>query len=176
MKRIAFCLILTVISYCSHGATEICPNPDSHTGQPDPWHFRYVPDDGSQAKVPNPCNSCDDPRNAEAAACGVFRFMRSAACTGVRCEDSQGDFQFYRTFKNQFGLQYDIRYKDPIKYPRAEGENCRFLVWALNPSIGVEDIRTRTDYPYWNQAWRASQHFVKPAYPSCRLDSLSSQP
>jgi CDP-diacylglycerol pyrophosphatase len=87
----------------------------------------------------------------------------------VRCHDSQGIFQFYRSFRDQFALQYDIRFKDPINYPRAEGENCRFLVWALNPSIGVEDIRSRADFPYWSQAWRASQRFVKPAFPPMQV-------
>jgi CDP-diacylglycerol pyrophosphatase len=92
--------------------------------------------------------------------------MHSTDCQGKRCQDNQGIIRFYRTFKTQFGLQYDTRYRSPLDYPRAKGENCRFLVWALNPSIGVEDIQTRTDYPYWNQAWRASQHFVKPGFPA----------
>jgi CDP-diacylglycerol pyrophosphatase len=95
--------------------------------------------------------------------------MRSADCQGKRCQDNQGIFRFYRPFKTQFGLQYDTRYRNPLEYPMAKGEKCRFLVWALNPSIGVEDIQTRTDYPYWNQAWRASQYFIKPAFPAKKV-------
>jgi hypothetical protein len=148
-----------------NAGTELCPNPNTFTGQADPDHYRYLPAGGSPTSVPSPCNSCDDPLNADFAACGVYRFMHSTACQGRQCRDTQGILNIYRTFKNQFALQYDIRYRDPVRYPRAEGENCRFLVWALNPSIGAEDIHTRTDYSYWNQAWRASQHLVKPSFP-----------
>lgn len=163
--------MLTLVNPLSQVATEICPESSSDTGQPDPGHFRYLPGGGSQSQyaVPNPCNSCDDPQNADAAACSVFRLMRSKECAGARCRDSQGTFQFYRSFRDQFALQHDIRYEDPIKYPRAEGENCRFLVWALNPSIGVEDVRSRADFPYWSQAWRASQRFVEPAFPQMQV-------
>lgn len=165
MHRVLFLVAMTIIPHIANAATELCPNPNTLTGRADPDHYRYVPADGAPTAVPYPCNSCDDPVNADFAACGVYEFMHSADCQGKRCQDNQGIFKFYRSFKNQFGLQYDIRYRDPVRYPRAEGENCRFLVWALNPSIGVEDVHTRTDYPYWNQAWRASQHLVKPSFP-----------
>ena len=165
MRLALLFITLAVMTPAVDAATELCPNPNTLTGQPDPDHYRFVPADGLPTSVPSPCNSCDDPLNANFAACGVYGFIHSAGCQGRQCQDHQGIFNFYRTFKNQFGLQYDIRYRDPIRYPKAEGENCRFLVWALNPSIGVEDIHTRTDYPYWNQAWRASQHLVKPSFP-----------
>ncbi len=165
MHRVLLLVTLAIIPHVVNAATELCPNPNTLTGQPDPDHYRYVPAEGIPTSVPDPCNRCDDPLNADLAACGVYRFMHSTDCQSSRCKDNQGVFNFYRTFRKQFALQYDIRYRDPVRYPRAEGENCRFLVWALNPSIGVEDIHARTDYPYWNQAWRASQHLVKPSFP-----------
>ena len=176
MSCSALFLGLTLASQVINAATERCPNPNTLTGQSDPDHFRYVPVGGAPSAVPEPCNSCDDPINTEVAACKVFRFMHSADCAGDFCQDEQGIFNLYRSFTSQFSLQYDTRYRDPVKYPKAVGENCRFIVWALNPSIGLEDTHTRTDYPYWNHAWRASQHLVKPAFPEDWLGLIIQSP
>lgn len=168
MKLDFHALILGLIlglSPATHARTGLCPNPNTLTGRPDPGHFHLITGDEDKDAVPLPCNSCEDPNNAEFSACRIYQFLHSPACKGRNCKDDQGIFKLHRTFKNPFGLQYDTRHLDPTRYPRASGENCRFLIWALQPSIGVEDIQTRTRHPYWELAFRASQHWVRPAFP-----------
>ncbi|MEJ1938430.1 hypothetical protein WDZ92_50190, partial [Nostoc sp. NIES-2111] len=61
----------------------------------------------------------------------------SPACASGRCADRQGEFAVHRD--QGIILQYDTRFRQPERYDRARGENCRFVVWAMEPVVGVED-------------------------------------
>ena len=64
-----------------HAGTGLCPNPNTLTGRPDPGHFHLITGDEDKDAVPLPCNSCEDPNNAEFSAClstGLFWLAGSA--------------------------------------------------------------------------------------------------
>lgn len=63
-----------------------------------------------------------------------------------------------------------MRYQDPARFPRARGENCRFIVWASEPVIGVEDVNAYAGRNYWLDAYLASQTLVEPPF---RRDDLA---
>lgn len=149
----------------SQAVTARCPSPNSFTGLEDPDHYVLLPSIDVQTRMPAPCSRCDDPENAAHSGCLVHRLLTSDACGSGRCQDDEGIFVLNASPSRRVALQRDLRYLSPAEHPLARGENCRFLLWALEPSIGIEDRNSRTDFPYWNEAWRASQSLVHPAFP-----------
>lgn len=136
----------------------------------------YSPSENNASdQVPNQCNSCLDPTNAVHKACGVDAFLRSQVCSGPSCSDAQGAFVFYRASHLKFSLQHDLRYRDPVRFPRATGESCRFLIWSVDPVIGVEDAALRDRYNFWRQAYIASSTLVQPTFATAEL-ALAIQP
>jgi hypothetical protein len=101
--------------------------------------------------------------------CKIYQFLHSSNCQASRCQDEQGVFRLFAKPTDRFALQYDTRYLDPVSFPKAEGENCRFLIWALEPSTGLEGSNSRNNYPYWHQAWKVSQQRVRPAFHSMEV-------
>lgn len=69
----------------------------------------------------------------------------------------------------RYALQRDLRYTNPERFPRAAGETCRFLLWALDPIIGVEDQKALGHLNYWRLAFEASQQQVVPPFPPDRV-------
>ena len=140
----------------------LCPaNP---AGQSGAEHWASPAQANAHDKAPEPCRSCDDPRNASADTCKVRRFITSPACAGGRCADGQGAFMANRRAEGGFVLQYDTRFESPDTYPSARGENCRFILWALDPVIGIEDTSGLSVRNYWSDAYFASQSLVTPAF------------
>lgn len=152
-------------------ATYECLAPQgSKTGQ---WYspLRMNVDD----RVPRQCETCIAPENFTHHACRVDRFIRSSLCSGLVCSDTQGEFLMQHGQSKRFALQHDLRFQDDSKYPRASGESCRFILWALDPVVGVEDIYLRKQKNYWQQSFEASQQLVSPRFPMSSL-ALGIQP
>ncbi|PPE78667.1 hypothetical protein C3941_17630 [Kaistia algarum] len=152
-----------------------CPIVNTLTGRPDPAHFVSPPEANNDDKAPIPCNSCADPANISQKTCGVYRFLNSEACAIGHCADGQGEFVFHKEDGRDFALQYDTRYRNPARFPKARGENCRFLVWATQPVVGIEDTNTFAGRNYWLDAYLASQTLVEPPFPRDDL-ALAIQP
>ncbi|WP_247657568.1 CDP-diacylglycerol diphosphatase [Aquabacter sp. L1I39] len=150
------------------GAPFLCPAFPSDSPALDHWASPSRAN--AYDKVPAPCRSCDDPRNAGAKACTVRRFITSPLCAGGRCSDSQGEFMADRKADGGFVLQYDTRFQSPDRYPRAAGENCRFILWARDPVIGIEDVNGLSARNFWSDAYFASQSLVTPPF---ALDGLA---
>lgn len=143
-------------------STHVCsPAAAAGAGQP---HWASPSEANEDDKAPEPCASCAEAANATAGTCAIYRFLTSNACAGGRCSDAQGDFVRYENGSAPFFLQYDTRYRDPARYPRAQGENCRFLLWAAAPVIGIEDIPGYSGRNYWQDAYAASQSLVVPPF------------
>ena len=155
-----------VVSFSAMASTQACPVVNTFTGLADPDHYVYS---GQTDGVPLPCNTCEDPANAQNVRCKIYQFLHSSNCQASRCQDKQGVFRLFARSTDRFALQYDTRYLDPVSFPKAKGENCRFLIWALEPSAGLEDANSRNNYPYWHQAWKASQQRVRPAFHSMEV-------
>lgn len=143
-------------------AIRACPSLNRLTGQPDPGHWISLPAANADDKAPAACNSCADPANAGQKTCAVYRFLTSEACASERCADRQGEFAVHRD--RGIILQYDTRFRQPERYHRARGENCRFIVWAMEPVVGVEDTNAYAGRNDWLTAYRASQTLVAPAF------------
>lgn len=62
----------------------------------------------------------------------------------------------------RYALQQGRRYQYPDKFPFDAKNNCHFILWALNPVIGLEDSNQRDNYNYWNQAYQAARKQVRP--------------
>ncbi len=145
-------------------AVRACPAVSSLTGRPDPAHWSSLPEANSDDKAPHACNPCTDPANRAAKTCAVYRFITSEACASGRCADGQGEFAFHRDEGRGIVLQYDTRYRQPEHFSRARGENCRFIVWSMEPVVGVEDATAYALRNDWLTAYRASQTLVAPPF------------
>ncbi|MDQ0305422.1 CDP-diacylglycerol diphosphatase [Ancylobacter polymorphus] len=142
---------------------QACPlNPSATTGQVLQW--ASPPAANRDDKAPLPCAPCTDPANRATKTCAVFRLLTSEACAGGRCADAEGEFVRRRHGGDEFFLQYDTRHRDPARYPRARGENCRFVLWAIAPVIGIEDVAGYAGRNYWQDAYVASQTMVEPPF------------
>ncbi len=152
-----------------------CPIVNTLTRAPDPGHWYSPKQQNAYDHVPNQCNSCLDPDNADQRACGVSKLIHSGECSGLHCGDDEGEFFLYPKLPWQIGLQHDLRFRDPDRFKGAQGEDCRFIQWALRPVIGVEDVNLRTSLNYWRLAYLASQSLVEPPFPDHRL-AIAIQP
>jgi CDP-diacylglycerol pyrophosphatase len=128
-------------------------------------HFYSPAQFNADDQVSDQCQPCSLLENASHNSCKVGQFIRSAACAGSFCKDAQGAFLMRHEADKRFALQHDLRFLDEDKYLRAKDENCRFIFWALDPEIGIEDFRQHKKSDYWSQAFEASQHLVSPAFP-----------
>lgn len=152
-------------------STQECSSESAHkAGQ---WYS--PPDMNQDDRVPSQCETCLAPDNASHNACRVDRFIRSSQCSGAVCSDSQGDFLIQHDQSQNFALQHDLRFQNVIKYPLASGESCRFIFWAMEPVVGVEDLYLRKQNNYWKQSFEASQKLVLPGFPVLNL-ALGIQP
>lgn len=141
---------------------QACPsNPSATAGQ---VQWTSPPQANQHDKAPKPCAPCTDPANISAKTCAVFRFLTSEACASGRCADAEGEFVRRSHGGDAFFLQYDTRYRDPARHPRARGENCRFVLWAVAPVIGIEDVAGYAGWNYWQDAYVASQTMVEPPF------------
>lgn len=137
------------------------PNPSATAGQ---VQWTSPPQANRDDKAPKPCAPCSDPANISAKTCAVFRFLTSEACASGRCTDAEGEFVRRSHGGDTFFLQYDTRYRDPVGHPRALGENCRFVLWAMAPVIGIEDVAGYAGRNYLQDAYVASQTMVEPPF------------
>lgn len=179
LKRVTVLLIIPFLLSCSsrtitNTSTENQPvapqtfqcqsiNSESLNRDQNHWHSLSLSNIDDQAI--NQCNSCLDPLNTNHKSCRVDSFLRSNICAGTSCGDTQGLFNLYNSNGYRLALQHDLRYQNPGLYPRAQGEGCRFILWALDPVIGVEDKNRRSAINYWREAYLASQTTVQPPYP-----------
>ncbi|MCX5496081.1 CDP-diacylglycerol diphosphatase [Kaistia dalseonensis] len=163
LALVCFCLALGMVPATSGArepATRACPfGPDQAE------HWISPPEANNNDKAAAQCRSCADPVNASARTCAVYRFLWSQACAAGRCADRQGEFVRHDEGGQSFFLQYDTRHRDSARYPFARGENCRFLLWAIEPVAGIEDVAGYAGQNYWRDAYFASQNFVVPAFP-----------
>jgi len=144
-------------------STERCPVVNTLTGRQDADHWFSPARQNADDHAPNQCNSCVDQGNLDQKTCGVWKLIHSAMCGSQHCSDAEGEFFSYPGLN--IGLQHDLRFHDPARFKSADGENCRFILWALNPVIGIEDINARTRVNYWQLAYQASQSLVEPPFP-----------
>lgn len=141
-----------------------CPLRPTSTAAGPVLHWASPPEANKDDKAPAPCAPCTDPANASAGTCAVFRFLNSDACASGRCADAQGEFIRRDNSGSVFFLHYDTRYRDPGRYAKARGENCRFVLWAIPPVIGIEDVPGHAGRNDWQDAYVASQTMVEPAF------------
>ncbi|HWJ73325.1 MAG TPA: CDP-diacylglycerol diphosphatase [Kaistia sp.] len=141
-----------------------CPTLNTLSGKPDPDHWVSPPEANKDDKAPHACNPCADPANLGSKTCAVYRFLTSEACASGRCADSQGDFVFHPDVGRGVILQFDTRYQHPERHPSARGENCRFIMWSMEPVIGVEDANAYAPRNDWLTAYRVSQTLVAPPF------------
>lgn len=120
-------------------------------------------------RVPDQCLDCRSDPNREDPSCYVDHFLRSEKCRSSFCEDEQGQFMLRMARTERYALQRDLRYTLPQEFPRAADENCRFIIWALDPIIGVEDPSSAALVNYWELAFAASQNLIEPALPVDRI-------
>lgn len=120
-------------------------------------------------RVPDQCLDCRSAPNRDHPSCYVDQLLRSEKCLSSFCEDEQGQFLLRKARSERYALQRDLRYMLPQKFPRAAGENCRFIIWALDPIIGVEDANSAAHVNYWELAFAASQRLIEPAIPADRI-------
>ena len=165
---LGLCLALGMVpaaSLAREPATRACPVGAGSAGGAPAGHWISPPEANNDDKAAAQCRSCADPANASAKTCAVYRFLQSQACAGGRCADGQGEFVRHDEGGRSFFLQYDTRHRDPARYPRARGENCRFLLWAVEPVAGIEDVGGYAGRNYWRDAYFAAQDLVEPAFP-----------
>ncbi|MFM8445138.1 MAG: CDP-diacylglycerol diphosphatase [Methylococcus sp.] len=148
--------------------TEQCPNP-AHYPKPlpspdDPDHWYSPAADNLGDKASEQCNSCEDPQNNVEASCIVYKTLTTTCQGKTSCTVSQkGTFNLYP--KWGYALEHDLRYTDQSQ-PKYKNDTCHMLIFALSPTIGIEDSNHRDNYNYWPEAYYASQHLMNPAIPN----------
>lgn len=153
--------------------SEQCPAVNTFTGRADPGHWFSPIAQNADDHVPLQCNTCLDPKNSGQRACGVARLLHSDACSGDQCGDDEGAFR--READLNVILQHDLRFQNESRFTSAHGENCRFILWALEPAIGIEDTNARSARNYWRLAYLAARTRVDPPFPDHRL-AIAVQP
>ena len=137
-------------------ATKLCPDPNTLTREADPNHYFATQTSGD--KAPNQCNSCADPKNNATSACAVYNVLRSKDC-GIgktkRCEEKTAPFSKFNIYAGTY-VRYALAQVSPNSTP------CHFVVFALDPVIGVEDVRHRGEQNFWDNAYYASQKVISP--------------
>ena len=138
-----------------------CPN-DS---QPKHWHS---PASNNLAdKAPDQCATCASVANQSHPSCIVYRILHSEDCRDGRCGNEQGEF--WVNWQGGYAIQQSLRYRQPLKFILDAGSNCWFLVWALEPVIGVEHVVARDKVNYWRVGFEAATQMVQPPIPQTQL-------
>lgn len=149
-------------------ATEKCPDPAQYPApmpsphDPDHW---YSPADRNHGdKASYQCNSCEDTRNTGEPSCIVYQTLTTTCKGKTTCTvPLKGKFNLY--VNKAFALEHDLRYLDP-QQPRYAKDTCHAIIFALKPTIGIEDSNNRDNYNYWPNAYWASQQLIIPAVPA----------
>ena len=125
-------------------------------------------------RVPQQCASCAVPVNRADRACAVSAILWSAPCASApTCGDRIGAFRLDHA--RRLALQQSLRFLvDPDGKDRLS--NCHFLVWALDPIIGLEDGALRDSPDLWRQAHHMAAHWIEPAIPDAELALLVQPP
>jgi CDP-diacylglycerol pyrophosphatase len=135
-------------------ATQLCPDPNPVTKQADPGHYFATQTSGD--KAPNQCNSCADPKNNATSSCAVYNVLRKCGITKTnRCEEKTSPFSKYNIYTGAY-LRYALAQVTP------QTTSCHFVVFALDPVIGVEDVLHRGVQNFWDHAFYASQKIISP--------------
>jgi CDP-diacylglycerol pyrophosphatase len=113
------------------------------------------------------CDACHEPANASDESCAVYRTLQSEECRDGQCADEQGEF--WLNWQAGYALQQSLRYQHPFKYILDAGSNCWFLIWALEPVIGVEHAGARDAVNFWRAGFMAATHAVSPPIPEHEL-------
>lgn len=82
----------------------------------------------------------------------------------------QGIFELDTT--RGVAIQQSLRYQKPWKFLLNIGSNCWFLLWAIDPVIGVEDAQERDSRNYWQAGIEAATHIVDPPIPESEIALL----
>jgi len=147
-------LCLSVWASSALGQSQPC----TVSGNTDHW---YSPAKHNEAdRVPHQCHSCLDAGNASHAACWVFGFLQSEACAAGHCRTEQGAFELDHA--DGVALQQSLRYQSAWTYWLDARSNCWFLLWALDPVIGIEDAAHQEKNNYWQLAFEAAQTKIDP--------------
>jgi hypothetical protein len=121
-------------------------------------------------KAPTQCADCADPANHADSSCIVYRILRSEDCRDGHCGNEQGEF--WLNWREGYAVQQSLRYQHPFKYILDAGSNCWFLVWALDPVIGVEHAGRRDTVNFWRAGFIAATQSVSPPIPEQELGML----
>lgn len=140
-------------------STNQCPGTTDH------W---YSPVSENLAdKAPSPCETCDHPDNRQNPACIVARMLASEDCVDGRCGNEHGDM--WLDADNGIAIQRSLRFQKPWKFLLDAGQNCWFLLWALEPVVGVEHAGAREQRDYWRLAYEAAGEWIDPPIPDAEL-------
>ena len=142
--------------------TSLCPDPNKKTGKADPDHYFSLVTSGDNS--PNQCNSCAaDSANRATRSCSVYRTLAGCGLdTTQRCtEQGQGGAKF--------NIYAESKYRYALAQVAPATVSCHFVVFALDPVIGVDDNNNRNLRNYWGHAFYASQKIVSPAVPLLKL-------
>lgn len=154
-KRVlAVFLVLSGTAGAVDSATHRCPSPNPFAQKDDPDHYYSAPSRNGADKAPNQCNSCKDPANSGDKSCSVYEFLHSDHCKGLSsCSNRYAFFNIYRKSGQRAALAHMFSASKP----------CHFVLFALDPVIGVEDANHRGYPNFWNHAYSASQRLISPA-------------
>lgn len=157
------CLTAGLVAHTPHAATALCPSVDSAPGE----HW-YSPSVNNWADtVPEQCGTCADASNSEHASCAVNRIFQSEDCRDGYCTSEQGDF--WLNWSEGYAVEQSLRFKRPFRYILDAGSNCWFMVWALEPVIGVEHAAMRDSVNFWQVGFEVGTKQLEPPIPQSEL-------
>lgn len=165
-RSLAVALVVAVglsgVSSTSSAQTFACPTQEVERER---W---YSPVSSNLAdKAPAQCADCAEPANYANISCIVYRILHSEDCSDGHCGNEQG--KFWVNWQAGFALQQSLRYQHPFKYVLDAGNNCWFLIWALEPVIGVEHAGSRDAVNFWRAGFMAATRAVIPPIPEHEL-------
>lgn len=143
--------------------TLACPLGTSATHE----HWHSAVSNNLADKAPEQCASCADPVNYSHDSCSVYRLLQSADCRDGACGNEQGEYRL--NWQERYAIQQSLRYQQPLKFILDAGSNCWFLVWALDPVIGVEHAGARDAVNFWRAGFEAATTMVQPPIPQNEL-------
>lgn len=140
----------------SWAQTLVCPA-DRGSGQ---IHW-YSPVSNNLADhAPEQCGTCAREPNAQDPGCSVYRMLMSDECRDGLCNNDQGEFRV--NWQDGYALQRSLRYKNPFNHILDARNNCWFLVWALEPVIGIEHWGARDSTNFWRAGYLAATEAIDP--------------
>lgn len=157
------CLITGLMATTLHAATALCEGADL----PESEHWHSPSANNWADTVPEQCRTCADSANREHASCAVYRILQSEACRDGHCTSEQGDF--WLNWSEGYAIEQSTRFKRPLRYILDAGSNCWFMVWALEPVIGVEHARLRDSVNFWQVAFEVGTKQLQPPIPESEI-------